>query len=245
VIDFNPGSMVRTADVSAIHALIDKLPPPSEKRRTYVGASSIGSPCERKVQYEFLGTPHDEGWRFSARTLRIFQRGHMFESMAATWLVDAGFHLTQTGKNGQPLGFKVADGSFAGHVDRVCTGGPLTELAYPFVVEFKALGQKSWKAIESRGLAKAKPEYADQVSLYQGYMSLTNPALFFAVNADTMECHLEMVPFDKARAQAASDRAVSIILDSRAGAMRPRCTETPEFYACSDCPFKRRCWGGV
>jgi hypothetical protein len=48
-----------------------------------------------------------------------------------------------------------------------------------------------------------------------------------------------------ARAQAASERAVAIIMDSRAGAMRPRCTDDPAFYACSDCPFKRRCWGGV
>ena len=242
MIDLNPSSMVRTADVAAIHALLDALPPPAEKRRTYVGASSIGSPCERKIQYEFMGLPHDEGWRFSARTLRIFQRGHVFESMAATWLVDAGFRMTQTGRDGKPLGFKVADGSFAGHVDRVCTGGPLSELAYPFVWEHKAVGVKSWNAISKHGVAKAKPEYADQVAVYQAYMDLTHPALFMATNADTMELHLEFVPFDKARAQAASDRAVSIILDSRAGAMRPRCTETPEFYACSDCPFKRRCW---
>jgi hypothetical protein len=244
MIDLNPGSMVRTADVAAIHALIDALPPPAEKRRTYVGASAIGSPCERKIQYEFLGTPHDEGWRFSARTLRIFQRGHVMESMSAVWLADAGFRLTQTGKNGQPLGFKVADGSFAGHVDRVITGGP-ADIAYPLVWEHKALGSKSWKALESRGLAKAKPEYADQVAVYQAYMDLTNPALFMAVNADTMEIYLELVPFDRVRAQAASDRAVAIIMDSRAGALRPRCTDDPTFYACSDCPFRKRCWGAA
>jgi hypothetical protein len=94
----------------------------------------------------------------------------------------------------------------------------------------------------SKGLAKAKPEYADQVAVYQAYLGLTSPALFMATNCDTMELHLEFVPFDKARAQAASDRAVAIIQDSRAGAMRPRCTDDPGFYACSDCPFKARCW---
>jgi hypothetical protein len=242
MIDLNPSSMIRSADVAAIHAALDSVSPRPEKRRAYVGASSIGGMCERRVQYDFLQTPYDEGWRHSARTLRIFERGHMMESMAALWLVDAGFRLTQTGKDGKPLGFSVAGGAFAGHVDRVCTGGPLM-LAYPFVIEFKALGQKSWKAIESKGLAKAKPEYADQVALYQAYMDITNPALFFAVNCDTMELYLEMVPFDAARAQAASDRAVAIIEDSRAGAMRPRCTDDPGFFACSDCPFKRRCWG--
>lgn len=241
MIDLNPQSMIRTASVQAIHDALESVPPPREKRRAYVGASSIGSPCERKIQYEFMQTPHDEGWRFSAKTLRIFQRGHMMESAAAVWLVDAGFRLTQTGRDGKPLGFSVAGGAFAGHVDRVVTGGPLP-LEYPFIWEHKALGSKSWKAIESKGLAKAKPEYADQVAIYQAYLGLTSPALFMATNCDTMELHLEFVPFDAARAQAASDRAVAIIQDSRAGAMRPRCTDDPGFYACSDCPFKRRCW---
>jgi hypothetical protein len=242
-IDLNPSSMVRAEDVAAVHAALEAVTPPSEARRAYVGASSIGAPCERRIQYEFRGEPHDEGWRLDARTRRIFQRGHVFESMAALWLADAGFRLTQTGKDGQPLGFKVADGSFAGHVDRVVTGGPLKDIAYPFIWEHKATGQKSWKAIESRGLAKAKPEYADQVAVYQAYLDLTNPALFMATNADTMEIHLEFVPFDKKRAQEASDRAVAIILDTRAGAMRPRCTDDPGFYACGGCPFKARCWG--
>lgn len=241
MLDFNPSNMARSADVAEVHRLLDEAMHKPEKRRQYVGASSIGSPCERRIQYDFLGTPYDDGWRYSARTLRIFQRGHLFESMAALWLVDAGFRLTQTGKDGKPLGFSVAGGAYAGHVDRVVTGGPLA-LSYPFVWECKGLGQKSWKAIESRGLAKAKPEYADQISQYQSYMNLTNPALFFAVNADTMEVYMEFVPFDAGRAQAASDRAVAIIQDSRAGAMRPRCTDDPGFFACSDCPFKARCW---
>jgi hypothetical protein len=242
MIDLNPGSMVRTADVAAIHALIDGLPPPAEKRRTYVGASSIGSPCERKIQYEFMGEPHDEGWRFSAKTLRIFQRGHMMESMAAVWLADAGFRLTQTGKDGAPIGFSVAGGAFRGHVDRVIKGGP-DGYQYPMLWEHKALGAKSWATISKHGLAKAKPEYADQVALYQAYLDLTSPALFQATNADTMEIYLELVPFDRERAQAASDRAAGIIADTRAGSLRARCTDDETYWLCKDCPFRKRCWG--
>lgn len=240
-LDFNPSSMIRAGAVAAIHEALDNVKPPAEKRRDYVGASSIGSPCERKVQYEFMGLPHDEGWKFDARTLRIFQRGHMMESAAALWLSDAGFRLTQTAKDGGPIGFSVAEGQYKGHVDRVITSGPV-DLQYPLVWEHKALGSKSWKAIEKNGLAKAKPEYADQISQYQSYLDLTAPAMFMATNADTMEIHFEMIPFDKVRAQAASDRAVAIIVDTRAGALRPRPTEDPGFYACADCPFKIRCW---
>ena len=241
MIDLNPSSMTRSAAVQAIHDTLNAAMKRDQKRRDYVGASSIGSPCERRIQYEFMGLPHDEGWREDPRMLRIFQRGHIMESMAATWLSDAGFRLTQTASAGGPIGFSAADGDFKGHVDRVITGGPLA-LAYPFIWEHKGLGSKGWKSIESRGLAKAKPEYADQVAVYQAYLDLTNPALFMATNADTMEIHMEFVPFDKVRAQKASDRAVAIILDSRAGAMRPRCTNDPEFYECKSCAFRNRCW---
>lgn len=243
MLDFNPSHMTRTAAVAAILDAIENAPRPEEKRRTYVGASAIGGPCERKVQYEFMQMPHDPGWRYSTRTLRIFQRGHMMESMAALWLADAGFRLTQTGRSGGPLGFRAANGLFAGHVDRVITGGPTTEIAYPLIWEHKAVGAKSWAMIERKGLAKAKTEYADQVAIYQAYLNMTTPAMFMATNADTMEIYIELVPFDAQRAQKASDRAVGIIADSQAGALRPRCTDDPEFYACSDCPFKRSCWG--
>lgn len=243
MLDFNPSHMVRSEAVAAIHKAIDGAMYREEKRRDYLGASSIGATCERRVQYEFIGAPWDKGWRWDPRLLRIFQRGHEFEHMAAIWLADAGFRLKQTNSNGKPIGFRVANGDYAGHVDRVVTGGPIADLAYPFIWECKALGSKGWAKIAQKGVAKASPQYADQISQYQSYVDLTNPALFFAINADTMEIHMEFVPFDRARAQKVSDRAVAIILDSRAGAMRPRCTDDPEFYECKGCQFRKRCWG--
>lgn len=241
MIDLNPSSMIRSEPVAAIHAAIAANMKRHDKRRTYVGASSIGEPCDRQIQYEFLGTPHDEGWKHDPRTLRIFQRGHLFESMAALWLCDAGFRLTQTPSKNAPVAFSAVNGTFAGHADRIITGGPLV-LSYPFIWEHKALGAKAWGQISRRGVTKAKPEYADQVAVYQAYLDLTAPALFMATNADTMEIHLEFVPFDKMRAQKASDRAVAIIQDTKAGALRARCTGDPEFYACVGCQFRKRCW---
>lgn len=240
MIDLNASSMIRSVGVSAIHAALDAVPPREEKRRAYIGASAIGGACERKLQYEFMQAPHDPGWRFSARTLRVFQRGHMIEEAAAGWLADAGYQIKRLTSEGFPIGFSVANGEFKGHVDGVITAGP--EIETPCVWEHKAVGAKSWKAIESRGLAKSKPEYADQVALYQAYLDLTAPALFMATNMDTMEIYLELVAFDRVRAQAASDRAVAIIKDSRAGSLRARPTEDPSFYACTDCPFRNRCW---
>src|SRR5690606_11679233 len=136
-------------------------------------------PCERRIQYDFLGTPYDQGWRHDTKTMRIFQRGHLMQSAAGIWLADAGVRLTQTAKKGGPIGYSVADGAFKGRVDRGMTGGPVG-IEYPCIWEHKAVGSKSWKASESKGVAKAKPEYSDQVALYQAYLELTAPALFQA-----------------------------------------------------------------
>ena len=52
-----------------------------------------------------------------------------------------------------------------------------------------------------RGVALSKPVYAAQIALYQAYLELPNPALFTALNRDTMELHCELVPFDASLAQ--------------------------------------------
>ena len=71
--------------------------------------------------------------------------------------------------------------------------------AYPALWENKCLGNKSWRDLEKTGLAVAKPVYAAQVAIYQTYLELhEHPAIFTALNADTMEIYTELVPFDAA-----------------------------------------------
>ena len=93
----------------------------------------------------------------------------------------------------------------------------------------------------------SKPEYADQMALYQAYLDLPAPALFTAINMDSMELYAAFVPFDKKRAQDASDRAVAIIQDTQAGALRPRISDDEDFWMCRNKSGKgqdwRRCHG--
>ena len=87
------------------------------ERRKYLGASSIGDECSRKIQYRYLNYPQDEGSGFSARTLRIFEFGHYIEDYAAMWLRDAGFDLRTEDKMGKQFGFSIADDEIKGHID--------------------------------------------------------------------------------------------------------------------------------
>jgi hypothetical protein len=90
-------------------------------------------------------------------------------------------------------------------------------MGFPAIWECKSLNAKSWRDTVKNGLKKSKPIYAVQVATYQAYMEGSipgiskNPALFTAINKDTAEIYHELVPFDAALAQEASDRAVNLI----------------------------------
>ncbi len=216
-----------------------------QARRQYLGASRLGVSCERQLQYEYAQAPVDPDKEFLGRILRIFERGHRMEDAMVGWLCAAGFILKTEGKDGQQFGFSVADGKLQGHCDGVFVGGP-EGFAYPALWECKALGSKSWNDLAKKGLAASKPVYAAQVAIYQTYLGLfDNPAIFTAVNADSMEIYTEMVPFDAALAQRMSDRAVRVITATEAGELLPRSFAQANHFECRFCSYAQRCWGGA
>lgn len=235
-----------------LNALIDAALVAEQKakpERDYMGASRLGISCQRALQYEFTHTPKDED--FSGQTLRIFAAGHLFEDMAISWLRAAGLQLFTRKQNGEAFGFSVAGGRIRGHVDGIINGAPETlGLSFPMLWECKSMNAKSWKDTVKHGVAKSKPVYAAQVATYQAYMEGSvagisrNAALFTAINKETAEIHHELVPFDAATAQTASDRAVMILRATETGEMMPRITADPEYFECRFCSYRLRCWEG-
>jgi len=81
---------------------------------------------------------------------------------------------------------------------------------------------------------------------------LPNPALFTALNRDTLELYSELVPFDAALAQEMSDRAVAVVRASEAGEWLPRGAAEPTAVLCrggmaagkwhAPCAWAERCW---
>lgn len=248
MLDFNH----RPTFTETLNTLIDAALVAEQKtkpERDYMGASRLGVSCQRALQYEFTHTPKDED--FSGQTLRIFAAGHAFEDMAIRWLHAAGLQLFTRKQNGEAFGFSVAGGRIRGHVDGIINGAPEElGLSFPMLWECKSMNAKSWKDTVKNGVAKSKPVYAAQIAIYQAYMEGTvagisrNPALFTAVNKDTAEIYHELVPFDAATAQAASDRAVMILRATETGELMPRFTADPEYYECRFCSYRQRCWEG-
>ena len=88
-----------------------------------------------------------------------------------------------------------------------------------------------------------KREHAAQIAVYQSYLTLhEHPALFTAVNADTMEIYAELIPFDAGLAQRMSDRAVKVIQATEAGELLPRSFAESTHFECRFCAWAERCW---
>ena len=210
--------------------------------REYLGASRLGAACERQLQYEYAHAPVDHGKGFLGRMLRIFERGHRTEDMVIRWLRLAGFTLKTEDADGRQFGFATACGRLRGHVDGVLTAGP-EGFTYPALWENKCLGAKSWLDVQKHKLAASKPVYAAQIAIYQAYLNLHEyPALFTAVNADTMEIYAELIPFDAALAQRMSDRAARVIGACDAGELLARAFADSSHFECKFCAWSERCW---
>jgi hypothetical protein len=234
ILNFNRKSLSDRPVNLLINELIEQAEPPSENYRQYLGASSIGSECLRKIQFDWMCDA-----QFPARTKDIFARGHWGEDLSRQHMIAAGFQFAPQ----ERLQFVTAGGLFRGHADGILTAGPaIPELNFPCVWEHKCLNAKGWKDIERDGLVGLYKAYADQVALYQAYLDLPNAALFTVLNADTCERLHCLIPFDAALAQTASDRAALIIEATKAGELLDRVTDDPEHWRCKACGHRARCW---
>jgi hypothetical protein len=235
MLDFNHANLSERPVNVLLNKLIERAEPQDENVRQYLGASSMGSECRRKIQYDWLCDA-----QFPARTRDIFDRGHWGEDLTRRHMIAAGFEFAPKEK----LEFTAVNELFRGHADGILTAGPqIPALRYPCIWEHKCLNAKGWKAIERDGLVRLYAPYVGQVAIYQAYLDCTvNAALFAVLNADTCERLHLLVPFDAELAQRMTDKAVTIIEATRAGELLPRITEDPEHWRCKMCGHRERCW---
>jgi hypothetical protein len=238
VLDFNRAVLSDAPISLAINALIEHAEPPEENTRQYLGASTIGSDCLRKIQYDWMVNSEH-----LSQTRDIFRRGHLLEELSRQHFIRAGFKFVPN----ERLAFSAANGLFRGHADGIINEGPvLPGVGYPCVWEHKALGAKGWRNLERDGIERAYPQYAAQIWIYQAYLNVADhPAIFTALNANTCERLHMLVPFNAEQAQACSDRAIAVIGATRAGELLPRAYDNPKDWRCRMCGHATRCWGST
>lgn len=116
-----------------------------EAPRQYVGASSIGDKCERKLWYAFHRAA--EAQPTGAKGILAANDGHRSEDVAAAYLRQIpGIELWTKKENGEQYGFVDLGGKFRGHLDGIIKGIPLAPKT-PHVWEHKAKNQKLYDAL--------------------------------------------------------------------------------------------------
>lgn len=128
VLDFNRNNTSDQPVSVALNALIDASVI-AEQTRGYLGASAVGHPCMRRIQYDWLCDPEHP-----ARLRDIFDRGHYFEQRTREHFVRAGFKFATDDR----LRFTALGNLLSGHADGVFVDGPkIRDVAYPCLWECK------------------------------------------------------------------------------------------------------------
>jgi CRISPR/Cas system-associated exonuclease Cas4 (RecB family) len=209
----------------------------TNEKRTYLGASSMGEPCLRKIQLQYTGHGEDA----APGVLRTFAIGHALEPLVAEWMRIAGFQLKTHDENGEQFGFSVADGRIGGHIDGILLDGP-DGVHYPCLWECKTMNDKNWNHTVKHGVPVSKPHYYVQVQLYMAHMKLDkNPCVFTALNKNTSELYVELIPFDAEAARLAIFRAASVVRATARGELLPCISLDPSFHKCKICSYREFC----
>lgn len=201
--------------------------------RDHLGASLIGTDCERKIWYDFRWATKP---KFDGRVLRLFQSGFREEARIVDDLRSAGITVYDRDPDtGKQIQYSSFGNHFAGSLDAIAQGFPEAPIAW-HVLEVKTSNAKNFKVMQKSGVKKAKYAHYCQMQMYCHWSNLER-AMYIVVNKDTDEIYEERVHYDKAFAEQLEEKANHIIF---ADEPLERIGEKDSF-ACKFCNHKSIC----
>jgi hypothetical protein len=223
-----------------------------EAHRSHLGASILGGECPRAIWYSFRWATRKN---FDARTLRLFNRGHLEEPRFLAMLLMIGCEVWWQDEQGKQFRIGWADDHAGGSGDGVARGVPDLDPATAAVCEFKTYGEKSfielagklleWRAYRQhragpfpgRGVRVAKFEHFVQMQTYMRKMGLA-AALYMAVCKNTDDVYAEVVTLDAEFADQFIDRGEKLVWMAEAP---KRISDSPGFFKCRFCDHRPVC----
>jgi hypothetical protein len=205
-------------------------------RRPHLGASLIGTECERALWYAFRWA---KATQFPGRILRLFETGQLEEARLVRNLRRTGATVLEVDPDtGRQFRVETHGGHFGGSMDAIAHG-LLEDPGTWHVVEFKTHGVKSFGDLQVRGVKVSKPQHHAQMQTYL-HLSGLQWAMYVAVCKDSDDIHVERVPADPALAQGLLDKAARVI---SASAPAPRLSDDPTWFQCRFCDYRDICHG--
>jgi hypothetical protein len=216
-----------------------------EKRRPYLGMSSLGKDCARELFYGFRWAKLQT---FEAQTLRYFEDGHRTEDLVAERIKAVPGIELQTQSADDPdrqIGWQDFGGHLRGHADGIIQGlkqAPKTKHLW----ENKAVNEKKFKKLEKlRGVNEKLAlfqwdavYYAQQV-LYMDYEGLTRSWMTVTTPGGRQQTAVR-TEADPAHAVKLKEKAARIIFSDDAP---DKFSDNDKAPPCLWCPFKEICRG--
>ena len=204
--------------------------------RDHLGASLIGTECERSLWYTFRWCTKP---KFPGRVLRLFQTGFREEARIIDDLRSIGItvidRILETGKQVQYSSF---GNHFAGSLDGVAQGFSEAPVAW-HVLEIKTSNDRSFKIMKAKGVAIAKPLHYAQMQTYM-HWSGVDRAMYIAVNKDTDEMYQQRISYDKAYAERLEDKSYRVIFANEPSYM---VSDSDKDMRCRFCQHQDLCRG--
>ena len=175
--------------------------------RPHLGASLIGSECERYLWLTFRWAAKPS---FPGRILRLFKRGYLEETVLESEMKGVGINIsTFDPSTGDQFRFKALNGHFAGSCDGLASNiaeAPKTE----HIVEFKTSNDRQFKKLVKEGVEVAKPQHYAQMQVYMMAFK-KNRALYVAVNKNDDQIYTERIAYVGKAAKHYNNLAEKII----------------------------------
>lgn len=213
----------------AILQAIESLPPiQSTAERDYLGASSIGDPCARKLWLQFH--KYIEPEQFSKRILRLFYRGQREEGFFEMYLRDTGFEIVEDCFSQA----RWTEGFFSGAGD-----GVVIKDGVRYVCEYKTASDSAFKQLKRGQLETIKPLHYAQMQI-NGAKFDCEYAIYLAVNKNNDELFCDVVAIDPEKVKEIKAKAEYITSSDKPP---ERISSKPTSYLCKDCHAKDVCFG--
>lgn len=203
-----------------------------EKERSYLGASTFGTECDRAFWYAFRHAAEPE--KLEGRKRRLFQTGHREEARIIEDLKAAGIDVEeQDPATGRQWEITSIGGHLRGHLDGIARNVPEAPKT-DHVLEIKTHNEKSFKALLKDKVEKSKPGHFAQMQIYMHHTGIQR-ALYVAINKNDDSLYAERVAYDAAAALRLMARAERTIATHIAP---PRLHDDPKSkaaFACNWC----------
>ena len=201
-----------------------------------LGASIIGTECERALWYGFRWCA---GPDFSGRMLRLFQRGHREEEVLVKNLRDIGYIVHEVDpETGYQFELTERRGHFVDYIDGCLLGVHEAPTTW-HVLEMKTTNDKGYKALVKSGVEVAQPKHYAQCMAGMGLTGMTR-ALYISVNKNDDNIYTERIRYDAKFFKLLMAKAKRII-ESPEPPERMSGAK-PAFFKCKWCDFNSICF---